>query len=120
MVEVQSSNIKAIGYNEDDKTIRIEFLSGTKGDYYPCSKIEYEAFMLSESKGKHFNLRIKAAKLHLPVDETTGEGAAVVTVKNPTEKSLSFDESKGRLEQTTGRIQDHFFEVRNAFRERQN
>lgn len=118
MVPVESSNIKAVGHLEGEKLLRIEFMSGGKADYYPVSKEEYEALIASPSKGRHFANRIKAHKLHIPVDETVAEGTSTVSVRNPTEKSLRYDENKPRLEQTRERIQDHFREVTKALREK--
>jgi len=54
MTSVKSSNIKAVGYDEETKVMRIDFKAGGTYDYTAVPKIEYLALMKSESKGKFF------------------------------------------------------------------
>lgn len=62
MVEVESSNIKARGYNKETKTLYLEFHSGGIYKYHPFSSQKNTAFVLSESKGSYFFKNIKNDK----------------------------------------------------------
>ena len=57
LIEVQSSNIKKIGY--DSEGIIVEYLSGTQYRYKGVSRDTYDQFLESESKGKFMNAYIK-------------------------------------------------------------
>jgi KTSC domain-containing protein len=120
MIDVMSSNISRIGFMEQERVLRIQFESGSIGDYFPVSKIEYELLMGAQSKGKYFARHIKPQKSYMPVkiEDLIDAGPPSVSVKNPTEKSLRYEEKKPRLSQTSERIQNHFTEIRNALRER--
>lgn len=56
---VTSSNIKAVGYDEERHILAIEFASGT---YYYADfpKEAYDAFVAADSLGKHFAAFIRA------------------------------------------------------------
>lgn len=57
---VSSSNIAAIGYDQDSGTLEVEFLRG--GAVYQYSGVpagEYEGLMNANSKGKYFGANIK-------------------------------------------------------------
>ncbi len=56
---VSSSNIEAIGYNEDTETLRIWFLNGTTYDYSGVSSMEYEALRDAPSVGSYLARNIK-------------------------------------------------------------
>lgn len=60
--EVQSSNIEAIGFDEEKQNLYIMFSGGSLYEYNPIEKKVYEAFMLSNSFGKFFYAIIKANK----------------------------------------------------------
>ena len=55
MERVESSNIKAIGYDDGSKTLRVEFHSGASHDYPDTSPEQHADFMAADSKGKHFH-----------------------------------------------------------------
>ena len=55
MARVESSNIKAIGYDAASKTLRVDFRSGSSYDYTNVSPEEHADFMAADSKGKHFH-----------------------------------------------------------------
>lgn len=59
---VQSSQVKAIGYDEETSTLAVTFTRGTGAIYhYPNVKKEtFDAFLASESIGKFFGAHIKA------------------------------------------------------------
>ena len=59
MDRVESSNIKAIGYDAASKILRVEFRNGASHDY-PDTSLEMHAdFMAADSKGKHFHKHIR-------------------------------------------------------------
>jgi hypothetical protein len=51
MVSVESSHINAIGYDEETKTMRVEYSYATY-DYKDVPKEVYEQIMNADSKGK--------------------------------------------------------------------
>lgn len=59
MKPVDSTNIKAIGYNVETKTLFVHFLAGTKYQYHDVEKSTWEAFQQAESVGKFHNQYIK-------------------------------------------------------------
>ena len=59
MVVVQSSVIRALGYNKRHKILDVLLLKGRRYRYYAVPAAEAEAFRASESKGKFYNERIK-------------------------------------------------------------
>jgi hypothetical protein len=61
MVEVQSSNIKAVGYDSEAKELYVQYSSGTY-KYLGVEPIIFEGLKLAESKGKYMNLVKKTYK----------------------------------------------------------
>lgn len=59
MKEVQSSNIKAIGYNLETKTLFVHFHSGDKYQYHQVEESIWTAFESAQSAGKFHNQCIK-------------------------------------------------------------
>lgn len=57
---VESSNIKAVGYDAATHTMQVQFASGTY-THSDVSQQQYDAFMAAPSKGKfyHANFRFK-------------------------------------------------------------
>lgn len=58
---VSSSNIEALGYDEDTQTLRVWFTTGTIYDYGNVPKVEFEAILYASSIGAYFNRNIKGA-----------------------------------------------------------
>lgn len=56
-----SSNIKAIGYDEASKTAYVEFNNGSKHSYADVPQNVFEGLSSAESKGSYFNENIKNA-----------------------------------------------------------
>ena len=52
MIPVDSSNIKAIGYDPDQARLEIEFKSGTAYEYFDVPQHIYDELLIAESKGK--------------------------------------------------------------------
>jgi len=78
--DVESSQIKAIGYDEKTSTLAVAFNRGTGAIYhYPdVPKPTFDAFMASDSIGSFFGKNIK----NLPFEKFAGEpdGAATTNV----------------------------------------
>ena len=51
MVQVESSHINAIGYDEETKVMKVEYTSGTY-EYSDVPKNVYEQIMSADSKGR--------------------------------------------------------------------
>jgi len=59
MHPTDSSNIKAIGYSEHNRTLFVHFHAGTKYRYLEVDRGTWEAFRQAESVGKFHNQYIK-------------------------------------------------------------
>lgn len=59
MKEVKSSNVSAIGYNLETKTLFVHFLGGDKYQYHEVPESVYDAFEHAASIGKFHNQFIK-------------------------------------------------------------
>ena len=59
MHEVESSNIKSIGYETETKILKVEYLSGLKYEYSDVPAKVFDDFLDSISKGKYMNQNIK-------------------------------------------------------------
>lgn len=58
LINVESSNINAIGYDESLGILQIEFNNGYAYEYYDVPSYEYEQLMVAESKGSYANRNI--------------------------------------------------------------
>jgi len=59
MIQVTSSNVQAIGYDDQSGTLRVEFINGGTYDYYSVPQEIYVSFLSAPSKGEFHNLHIK-------------------------------------------------------------
>lgn len=59
MIPVESSNIKAIGYDPANKVLKVQFLSGVTWQYSGVPPEEHAALMDAESKGSYFARHIR-------------------------------------------------------------
>lgn len=59
MHEVESSNVKAIGYETTTNTLVVEYLSGLKYEYSNVPATVFDELLDSVSKGKYMNQNIK-------------------------------------------------------------
>lgn len=55
---VESSSIKAVGYEADTETLEIEFSSGAVYQYAGVTQFTHDQFMAASSKGYHFQAYI--------------------------------------------------------------
>ncbi len=56
---VESTNIAAIGYDEEARELRVQFSSGTVYAYSEVPPEVYHDFLAAESKGKYLGAHIK-------------------------------------------------------------
>ncbi|PZR01231.1 MAG: KTSC domain-containing protein [Flavobacterium psychrophilum] len=56
---VPSSNIEAIGYDEESQTLRVWFLNGSIYDYSGVSIVEYNGLKDAPSLGSYLHRNIK-------------------------------------------------------------
>ena len=59
MKSVKSSNIDAIGYDVDTKTLHVAFKNGTRYTYGDVDADKHAALMKADTIGGHFNAHIK-------------------------------------------------------------
>lgn len=59
MTPVESSNIKALGYDPDTQVLAAEFLNGTTYHYDAVPPPIFDTLMAAESKGSAFNTLVK-------------------------------------------------------------
>jgi len=57
--EVKSSNLAAVGYDLDSKTLKVKFNSGDIYHYFEVPPEVHEQLLLSPSIGKYFNQFVK-------------------------------------------------------------
>jgi hypothetical protein len=58
-IQVESSNISSIGFDEDSNTLEIEFHNGAVYQYFDVPLNVYEGIRDADSKGKYFAQHIK-------------------------------------------------------------
>lgn len=56
---VISSNISSVGYDENSRTLKVEFNRGSVYKYTGVPSVEYENLLNAPSKGRYFNQQIK-------------------------------------------------------------
>lgn len=60
-IQVDSSNIAAIGYDSASETLEIEFLNGAVYQYFDIPEVHFEGIMNADSKGQYLAQNIKGA-----------------------------------------------------------
>lgn len=74
MHPVKSSNIKAVGYDERTRVLRIEFLHGKAAyEYLDVEKEALEGLLTAESVGKYFGAHIKGLYEYRKVPAQKGQ-----------------------------------------------
>ena len=58
---VSSSNIRAVGYDKTSETLEVEFLNGSRYQYYGVPSDLHEKMMREPSKGRFLHSYIKNA-----------------------------------------------------------
>lgn len=59
MVSVESSNIKAVGYDPEREVLQIDFLSGGSYRYSNVPQAIYDEILEAQTVGRYFATRIK-------------------------------------------------------------
>ena len=65
---VDSSNIEAVGYDPDSKTLGVRFKDGGIYHYEGVSPEKHQALLESKSAGSHFHQHIKPHHKHTKQD----------------------------------------------------
>jgi hypothetical protein len=66
MIPVQSSNVKSVGYDEDNRNIHIEFTSGECYAYINVPKKVYEDLLIAKSIGSYINRYLRNSYEAIP------------------------------------------------------
>ncbi len=66
---VESSNIAAIGYDADSKTLQVDFKTGKRYQYQNVPPETFAEFKAADSVGKYFAAQIKNEFLSVPLTE---------------------------------------------------
>ncbi len=61
MTSVDSSNVAAIGFDEDSQTLQVEFNSGATYQYFDVPEAVYEGLLAAASVGQFLNQHVKGA-----------------------------------------------------------
>jgi len=59
MIYVDSSNIEAIGYDDDSQELHVRFLSGGSYTYHDVPRQIFDELMSAPSKGSFLNREVK-------------------------------------------------------------
>lgn len=59
MIQVNSTNLTAIGYDESSRTLRVEFRNGGTYDYYDVPRTEFDGLHNATSHGEYLARNIK-------------------------------------------------------------
>jgi len=59
MVFVDSSNVEAIGYDDNAQELHVQFLNGSRYVYHSVPREVFDAFLNAPSKGSYLNREIK-------------------------------------------------------------
>ena len=68
MIEVTSSNIESVGYDNDEQTLFVKFKSGTTYSYSEVPVEIYDEMLQADSKGKYFYANIKSVYAYNKLD----------------------------------------------------
>ncbi len=58
-VPVTSTTMSSIGYDQEARTLEIEFVGGEIYQYFEVPEEIYQGLLSAESKGRYFNLVVK-------------------------------------------------------------
>lgn len=67
--KVESSNIAAIGYDAESKTLQVDFTSGKRYQYQNVPPETFAEFQAANSVGKYFAANIRPGFLSVPLTE---------------------------------------------------
>ena len=58
MIDVESSMIAAVGYDEETRTLQVQFNSGDCYEYYEVEPEVFQELLEAESKGRYMRINI--------------------------------------------------------------
>ncbi len=59
MIYVDSSNIEAIGYDDEKQELHVQFLSGGYYIYHDVPRAVFDELLIAASKGSYLNREVK-------------------------------------------------------------
>jgi KTSC domain len=59
MIPVSSTSVAAVGYADDSQTLQIEFLNGTRYQYFDVPEHVFDALIAADSPGGYLAANIK-------------------------------------------------------------
>ncbi|MBX7151583.1 KTSC domain-containing protein [bacterium] len=59
-IEVTSSELKSVGYDQDHSILEVEFQKGGIYQYFDVPAYQYDSLLTAESLGKYFNANIRS------------------------------------------------------------
>lgn len=59
MIQVDSSNVAAVGYDQDSSTLQVEFNNGATYQYFDVPEREFNSLRDADSVGKYLASNIK-------------------------------------------------------------
>jgi hypothetical protein len=69
MQPVKSSNVKAVGYDEENKTLQVEFRSGGIYQYASVQPEMYADLLAAESVGRFVSQVVRSGRKGLRIEE---------------------------------------------------
>lgn len=63
-IPVSSSNVASVGYDEETKTLEVEFHGGALYQYHSVPKSEYQGLLHASSVGKYLHSQIRGVYPH--------------------------------------------------------
>ena len=76
MQPVISRNVRAVGYDEENKTLTVEFRSGGIYQYQGVQPEMYADLLAAESVGRFVSQVLRAGRRGLRIEEEEGQGEA--------------------------------------------
>ncbi|RLA84132.1 MAG: KTSC domain-containing protein [Epsilonproteobacteria bacterium] len=61
MIYVESSNLQAVGFDESQNVLFVEFKHGGTYQYFGVDKSIFDGMLMADSKGKYFDQYVKRA-----------------------------------------------------------
>ena len=61
MHNVDSSNVAAVGYEEDSQTLQVEFNNGGTYQYFDVPQAIFDGLLSASSVGQHLNQHVKGS-----------------------------------------------------------
>lgn len=94
MIPVESTNIAAIGYDQAQRELRVDFIGGSSYTHINVPPDIFAAFMSAESYGRHYNANIKVHFPHRRTDQMPARPSARPELIEPTKQEVIEPDAK--------------------------